>query len=122
MITEDSDLLAYGVKVCFFKMDKDGKGFEVDLDNLSTVSELNFKQFDSELLLTTCILSGCDYLDSIKGIGFKKAHKLVTEHGRDLNSLIRQIRHEGKHLVPQDYENKFERALLTFKFQRVYCP
>lgn len=32
------------------------------------------------MLLITSILSGCDYLDSIKGIGFKKANKLVTEY------------------------------------------
>jgi 5'-3' exonuclease len=32
------------------------------------------------MLLTASILSGCDYLDSIKGIGFKRAVKLVAEH------------------------------------------
>ena len=77
VITEDSDLLAFGVKVCFFKMDKNGQGFEIDLDNLHLVEELNFKKFNLDSLLITCILSGCDYIDSIKGIGFKKAHKLV---------------------------------------------
>ena len=122
VITEDSDLLAFGVKICFFKMDKSGQGFEVDLDNLALVEELNFRKFDLDSLLITCILSGCDYLDSIKGIGFKKAHKLVYENGKDLNTLIKKIRREGKHLVPLDYEKTFERALLTFKFQRVYCP
>jgi exonuclease 1 len=122
VITEDSDLLAFGVKICFFKMDKNGQGFEVDLDNLHLVEELNFRKFDLESLLITCILSGCDYLDSIKGIGFKKAHKLVYENGKDLSTLIKKIRREGKHLVPLDYEKTFERALLTFKFQRVYCP
>ena len=29
VITEDSDLLAFGVKKCFFKMDKLGQGFEI---------------------------------------------------------------------------------------------
>lgn len=116
VFTEDSDLLAFGVKVCFFKMDKNGLGFEVDLDKLSQVEELDFKKFDFDQLLTTCILSGCDYLESIKGIGFKKAYKLVCEHGKDLASLTNRIRREGKHLVPHDYESSFERALLTFKF------
>lgn len=31
VITEDSDLLAYGVTRVFFKMDTNGEGFEVDL-------------------------------------------------------------------------------------------
>ena len=29
---------------------------------------------------------------------------------------------EGKLLVPEDYELKFEKAYLTFKLQRVFCP
>jgi 5'-3' exonuclease len=33
------------------------------------------------MLLTTCILSGCDYLESVKGIGFVKAQKLVEQCG-----------------------------------------
>jgi exonuclease 1 len=84
VITEDSDLLPYGVKKCFFKMDRYGNGIEVDLNLLHEVTEFDFSKFDSEMLLTTCILSGCDYLESIKGIGFKKAYKLVYEVGDNI--------------------------------------
>lgn len=79
VITEDSDLLIFGVKKVLFKMDKGGNGIEVDLDRLNDVTELNFTKFTQDMLLTCCILSGCDYLESIKGIGFKKAHKLVYD-------------------------------------------
>ena len=37
VITEDSDLLAFGVKKCFFKMDSNGDGQEVDLDLIQNV-------------------------------------------------------------------------------------
>lgn len=67
-----------------FKMDKSGNGIEVDLSRLSEVEELNFSSFTEDMLLTCCIVSGCDYLESIKGIGFKKAHKLVLEYGNDI--------------------------------------
>ena len=40
VITEDSDLLAFGVKRCFFKMDGNGDGDEVDLALMSNVTEL----------------------------------------------------------------------------------
>ena len=70
-------------------MDKFGNGIEVDLDNLDCVEELNFKSFTQDMLLTTCILSGCDYLDSIKGIGFKKAHRLVYECGDYIQSILK---------------------------------
>ena len=52
------------------------------------------------MLLTTCILSGCDYLDSIKGIGFKKAHKLVYETGDDVKNILKKVRREGKYIIP----------------------
>jgi len=68
------------------------------------------------MLTFTCILSGCDYLDSIKGIGFKKAHRLVYDNGADIKQILKKIRREGKHLIPKDYEQTFEKALLTFKF------
>jgi len=105
-----------------FKMDKQGNGIEVNLTKLTEVEELNFKNFTDDMLLTCCIVSGCDYLDSIKGIGFKKAHKLTMEYGDDIQKILKFIRREGKFIVPQDYETTFEKALLTFKFQLVYCP
>lgn len=90
-MTEDSDLLAFGVQKCFFKMDLTGDGHEVDLSKLPEVRELNFRTFSGDMLLYTCILSGCDYLENIKGIGFKKAHKLVYENGTDLTRILAKI-------------------------------
>ena len=39
VITEDSDLLPYGVQRVFFKMDPQGNGTEVDLSNLGKCHE-----------------------------------------------------------------------------------
>jgi exonuclease-1 len=100
VITEDSDLLIFGVKRVMFKMDKAGNGIEVDLTKLGEVEELNFRTFTDDMLLTCCIVSGCDYLDSIKGIGFKKAYKLVYEYGNDISKILKFIRREGKLVVP----------------------
>lgn len=122
IITEDSDLLIFGAKKVFFKMDMNGNGIEVDIDRLREVEEINFRTFTQDMLLVTCILSGCDYLNSIKGIGFKKAHKLVYETGDNIQNILKKLRREGKHLIPANYEQMFEKAFLTFKFQLVYCP
>ena len=87
------------------------------------MQELNFRTFTPDMLLTCCILSGCDYLDSMKGVGFKKAHRLVYECADDnIQNILKKVRREGKLLVPFDYEKNFEKAFLTFKFQLVYCP
>ena len=83
-----------------FKMDKQGNGTEIDMNRLEEVEELNFRAFTEEMLLTCCIVSGCDYLESIKGIGFKKAHKLVMECGEDIQKILKIIRREGRMVVP----------------------
>ena len=122
IITEDSDLLAFGVDLAFFKMDNNGNGYEVDLSKIQKIK--TFKDFDKEMLLIACILSGCDYLESIKGIGFKKAVKMVDDAGKDDTFLeaMTIIRSDKKIEVPSKYEKKFMKAFLTFKFQKVYCP
>ena len=45
------------------------------------------------MLVYTCILSGCDYLDSIKGVGFKTANEIFKDidlniHRRDFIALV----------------------------------
>ena len=98
-------------------MDRGGYGFEVDLDEIDKVEEFNFKSFSMEMFLSLCIISGCDYLESIKGIGFKKAYRILSEQGNDdITGILKKIRREGKFVVPYDYERNFEKALLTFKF------
>ena len=49
VITEDSDLLAYGVSKVFFKMDPSGNGYEIDLSQLSNerLIEIFFSSFHS---------------------------------------------------------------------------
>jgi exonuclease-1 len=97
-------------------MDRSGRGYEIDLDELENVSDYDFKNFKGDTFLTLCILSGCDYLESIKGIGFKKAFKLIHEFGDDISAILKKMRREGKYIIPLDYEKNFERAMLTFKF------
>lgn len=52
-------------------MDESCLGYEVDLSLLKKASELDFKKFTVDMLQFTCILSGCGYLESIKGMDFK---------------------------------------------------
>lgn len=58
------------------------------------------------MFLTACIMSGCDYLDSIGKIGIKTAFRLVKEH-RTFKTIINRIRIENKFTVPKNYEKEF---------------
>ncbi len=96
VLTEDSDLLLFGANKCFFKMDLTGKGLEIDLTDLPKCDLFKGEIEDQhDLLLVCCILSGCDYLESIKGIGFKKAVKLVQTFGDDIRSISQELRKTG---------------------------
>jgi len=77
-----------------------------------------FKDFTKDMFLIACIFSGCDYLDSLSGIGFKKAIKLVDDGGNDNTFLeaMTILRAEKKIEITKKYEKKFLRAFLTFKF------
>lgn len=62
-----------------FKMDKFGHGVEFQASNLPRNKELSLSGFSSQMLLEMCILSGCDYLQSLPGMGLKRAHTLITK-------------------------------------------
>ncbi|CAL9079457.1 unnamed protein product, partial [Musa textilis] len=82
VITEDSDLIAYGCQAIIFKMDRYGNGEEILMDRVfkSASDGLSFKDFDKELLTGMCVLAGCDFLPSIPGIGIKRAYSFVSKY------------------------------------------
>lgn len=67
------------------------------------------------------ILSGCDYLENIHGLGLKKAHMLMRKY-KTAEKVIRFLHLDGQYRIPRDYEKEFKRAELTFIHQRVFCP
>lgn len=52
-------------------------GIEIDMNLLHKCNKPDFSLFTQDMFLITCIVSGCDYVDSVKGIGFVKAHSIV---------------------------------------------
>lgn len=161
IITEDSDLLVFGCRNVLFKLDSDGACVQIERDNFTQCREFSFSGW-SDVEFRQCvyrflfgstdhqdrsfsmaILSGCDYLVNIPGLGIKKAHglmrkyksaeKVEIEHVRrlwqqrlmlcDLSpKAIRFLRLDGQFNVPQNYEKEFKRADLTFLYQRVFDP
>lgn len=75
--------------------------------------------FTRDKFISTCILAGCDYLESIKGIGFKTAYKLMKEHG-NIKGVLRAISSSKKYLIPKAYIQNFHIAYMTFLYQIVY--
>ncbi|XP_064504770.1 exonuclease 1 isoform X1 [Pseudopipra pipra] len=124
IITEDSDLLAFGCKKVFLKIDKFGNGLEIDQARLGNCKQLG-NVFTEEKFRYMCILSGCDYLASIYGIGLAKACRLLKLANNP--DIIKVIKKMGQYLkmnitVPEEYIQGFTRANNTFLYQLVFDP
>ncbi|KAJ6241335.1 exonuclease 1 [Anaeramoeba flamelloides] len=87
----------------------------------STKVEFDFRSWDYPKFIQMCILSGCDYLDSIKGIGLKKAYVLLTKY-ETIEQVFQMLRYDSKLNVPFNYEQNFKKSFLTFLHQVVYDP
>lgn len=80
VLTEDSDLLVFGCQTVLFKLDQDGWCMEVARSRLGACKEFNFAGWTDKEFRQMAILSGCDYLDNIQGLGLKTAYSLMRRH------------------------------------------
>lgn len=83
IVTEDSDCIAYGCKDIIFKLERDGKCDRLIVNKIFTEfidPKFDLRGFTPEMFLEMCILSGCDYISSLPGIGLKTSHKLMSKH------------------------------------------
>ncbi|WWC69755.1 uncharacterized protein I206_103698 [Kwoniella pini CBS 10737] len=121
IITEDSDLLVFGCRQVIFKLDGDGKCVWIHRNNIATIRDFPMHGWTDVQFRRMAMLSGCDYLDSIVGIGLKKAHALMRRF-KTVEKLLQHIRLEGTMAIPPNYLASFAQAELAFIHQRVYCP
>ncbi|KAJ4867945.1 5'-3' exonuclease family protein [Raphanus sativus] len=121
VITEDSDLLAYGCKAVIFKMDRYGKGEELILDNVfqAVDQKPSFQNFDQELFTAMCVLAGCDFLPSVPGVGISRAHGFISKY-QSVERVLSVLKTKKGKLVPDDYSNSLMEAVSVFQYARVY--
>ena len=130
-ISEDSDLLCYNCPKVIFKLGINGECQILDLEGLRKRRKnkealdntfLNdFFSLSEENFTNACILAGCDYLPSVKGMGIKKA---VSFFGRfkDIGAILRRLPYEQAFMgkVPEKYPELFEGVTMLFRHQLVF--
>ncbi|KAG8216940.1 PIN domain-like protein [Butyriboletus roseoflavus] len=126
VITEDSDLLVFGCRKVLFKLDSVSSTItsisRADFGTVTTADAgISLLGWTDSQFRAMAILSGCDYLPSIPGVGLKTAWTLLRKH-RTVDQLVRALRLEGKKAVPKGYLEAFDLAEKVFLHQRVYCP
>jgi exonuclease 1 len=132
-ITEDSDLIPFGVDHICYKLDAEGNFSYLNMEkfysmkieeiydsNLRTLKKI----FNNHLrLVEFCVMLGCDYLPSIKGYGFKTALNLFESYEK-LDTVLHQMKFTDKFKknMPEDYHVKVKKCVALFFLQTVYNP
>ncbi|KAF9528435.1 PIN domain-like protein [Crepidotus variabilis] len=129
VLTEDSDLLVFGCKTVLYKFDSVAntvvsitrEDFGSVMASASDPSSISLYGWSDAQFRAMAILSGCDYLSSIPGIGLKTANNLLRKW-KTPEQVVKAIALEGKKSVPNGYWKEFMKAEKCFLHQRVYCP
>jgi exonuclease 1 len=126
IITEDSDLLVFGCRNVLFKLDAvTSTAVSIARSDFASVTSpeggLPLLGWSDAQFRAMAILSGCDYLESVGGVGLKTAWVLLKKH-RTVENVIKALRREGKKTVPKMYLDQFKLAEKVFLHQRVYDP
>lgn len=123
ILTEDSDLLIFGAKSLYLKLDTTSSScILIQSDTLASNANPDFPLHGWSLkeLRQCAMLNGCDYLEGIPGVGLKTASRYLRKW-RTLEKTLRALRMDGK-LVDKDWEAKMNVAEVGFLHQRVWDP
>ncbi|KAF1977190.1 PIN domain-like protein [Bimuria novae-zelandiae CBS 107.79] len=121
ILSEDSDLLVFGAKCLITKLDKYGECVEVNRNLFTACREVSLAGWSDADFRRMAILSGCDYLPSIGGMGLKTAYRMLRKH-KTVERLVKAVQFDGKFKVPRGYLESFYQAENTFLYPWVYCP
>jgi flap endonuclease-1 len=113
--TEDMDALTFGTPIILRKltMPESAKEnvIEINVSKVLSGLDLTYDQF-----IDFCILCGCDYCESIKGIGPKTALKLIRKHN-NIETILENL--PDKYTVPSSLEDHLDEVRNLFKFPDV---
>ena len=124
MVSEDSDLTLFGCENILFKLDSQGNAMQYEKSKLNLCLGAKADAFNFEKFRYMCIMSGCDYMPSLHGIGLGKSFKFWS---RVSNPNIRQVLPKipaylkmPQLKVTDEYVEGFVRANNTFLYQIVF--
>lgn len=113
-VTEDMDALTFATPILLrnltYAESRKMDIYEIHYDKILPLLELTPRQF-----VDLCILCGCDYASSIKGIGPKSALKLIKEH-KTLEGVVESL-DKNKYTVPEELSNPESLAAIRRMFE-----
>ncbi|KAI2501166.1 5'-3' exodeoxyribonuclease [Fragilaria crotonensis] len=139
VITEDSDLLCHDVQTILFKYDSNGRGLLVQRHDLGAMelqeNSLSLLDFSSTMIAIMFVCIGCDYCESLQGIGPVTARDIVrdvfarrnSDAGTPVLSRIFDALYKVSWSALTDkerdlYEERFLAALFAYQHPIIFCP
>ncbi|KAI4481701.1 PREDICTED: flap endonuclease 1 [Polistes canadensis] len=108
--TEDMDALTFGCDILLRRLTfSEARKMPVQEFHFNKV--LEGLELNKDEFIDLCIMLGCDYTNSIKGIGPKRAIELIKTH-KSLEKIIEKL-DTKKYTIPEDWN--YKQARLLFK-------
>lgn len=121
VLSEDSDLLVFGVRCLLTKLDQYGECVMIRRNDFTSCREVSLVGWKQQEFRMMAMLSGCDYLPGIDKMGLKTAYRHVRKY-KAVDRIVRTVQFDGKMKVPSGYLDAFIQAERTFLYQWVFCP
>jgi len=108
MASEDMDSLTFGAKILLRHLTF-SEARKMPIQEFHFDKVLEDLEFTNDQFIDLCILLGCDYCESIKGVGPVKAIKLIQEH-KCIEEAIKHL-DASKYPIPEGWLYKEAREL-----------
>jgi len=95
--TEDMDALTFATPVLLRKMTF-ANASKSTVQSMSYAKAVEGLELTHDQFVDLCIMLGCDYCDSIRGVGPKTALKLIKQHG-DIENILKNLDRQ-KYTIP----------------------
>lgn len=143
VMTVDSDLICYDVDEIIFTS-QNTLFHDIKYFNRSSFQDGNtnfdLSIFNKTLFIIMCVLSGCDYMKKIKGLGMKTSYIIIKENLNKINKITYDntnivnyiiniidilcpiLIFKFKDIVESSFRLEFIKSVITFHSQIVFCP
>lgn len=108
--TEDMDALTFKSKTLLRRLTMP-EARKLPVQEISYDKMMKLLDLDHEQFIDLCILMGCDYVPSIKGIGPKKSFELIKKH-KNIETILQNI-DQKKYPPPENWLFKEARHLFA---------
>lgn len=106
--TEDMDALTFGANILLRHMTF-SEARKMPVQEIHYDKVLKGLELERDEFIDLCILMGCDYCDTIRGIGPKRAFELITKY-KCIEEILKNI-DTKKYTVPENWNYQVAREL-----------